>query len=80
MVSVRVRPLSDKERSAKQHSCVRIENTVLGGRLNINPDVDFPAEKTKSFAFNNMVFSETATQAEVYEEIVFPLVEAAFKG
>ena len=80
VVSVRVRPLSDKERLQKQFSCARTENTPLGGRVDINPEADFPADKTKCFAFNNPVFSETATQSEVYEEIVFPLAEAAFKG
>ena len=80
MVSVRIRPRLDEELSAKQHKCTNVENTLLGGRVNISPDPDFPGENTKFFSLNGIAFSETATQSEVYEETVFPLVEAAFKG
>ena len=74
-VIVRCRPPNSKERAAKRVTIVSIDSDTNAVQIVSSED----AKKPKRFTFD-AVFGEDSTQAAVYEEIGFPLVESVMEG
>jgi|TARA_B110000908_G_scaffold15260_1_gene17410 kinesin family protein 3/17 len=80
-VVVRCRPQNSKERKAKAQTIVSVDPESAG--IKIAPVASSSdaaiAKKPKRFTFD-ATFGEESTQAGVYEEIGFPLVESVMEG